>query len=276
MLKSLTGLILVFVLAQACGESRESAIDKIARQADSLTITFYGKGYSDPKNVVSFLVTNPVEIRRIGNFPSPSQTEHFKCGEDGIIEFKLAETVIFSMEFNLNEDCRHIVHSTSDKSYFNELTTDAVTYLQEKEKEAKAEFQARENIAKMSWMLGKWAYITKNIAFYESWESAGVGKMTGSGESREQGKDPILEGLTIESRQGDIYYVADVPANETPISFLLTEQTDSSLVFQNPTHDDPKMISYKMESDGILHAWIEGQNEAGPTRMDFHFVRQTE
>lgn len=272
--KSIFVLLLCAVFLNSCADVRQKTLENMAKQADFSIINFYSPG-GDSENPISFQVGDPAEIDKLVTFATAQNTEEFKCGYTGSIELMRNEILIFEMEFNLDENCRHIVYTTVDQTYFSAISLEGISYLQEKEERAIIQFDALEDIRRMDWLLGKWSYVTKRVAFYEEWNLGEDGRMTGKGESREQKEDPIVEELTIEARNGDIYYVAKTSVNEKPISFLLTEQTDSLLVFENPVHDMPKRISYQRQADGILHAWIEGDASDGLSRMDFHFVIQT-
>ena len=70
-----------------------------------------------------------------------------------------------------------------------------------------------------------------------------------------KGKDTVfVEKLRIIAREGDLFYVADVPENQKPVYFKLTEVTDRSFVCENPDHDFPKKIAYLFDGKSLKAA----------------------
>ena len=57
-----------------------------------------------------------------------------------------------------------------------------------------------------------------------------------------------FEFLRIETRADGIYYVAQ-PGGRPPTAFKLTQSTASQAVFENPRHDHPKIITYRLEGE---------------------------
>jgi hypothetical protein len=66
-----------------------------------------------------------------------------------------------------------------------------------------------------------------------------------------------FEYLRIEQRADAIYYVAHPKARCPGTDFKLTRLTGQEAVFENPTHDFPKRIIYRKNSDGSLVASID-------------------
>lgn len=94
------------------------------------------------------------------------------------------------------------------------------------------------------------------------------------GVSRTIVKDRMVafEFLRIEKRGNDIFYVAQ-PGGRPPTNFKLTQSTASSAVFENPQHDFPKIISYRLEGQDTLVATIEGGEGAQRKAQEFRFRR---
>lgn len=81
-----------------------------------------------------------------------------------------------------------------------------------------------------------------------------------------------FEFLCIVERAGTLVYVA-MPDGRTPTFFTLTGITDGSAVFENPTHDYPKMIRYTRSSDGTtLETMIAGANGTRPQTVSLKRV----
>jgi hypothetical protein len=81
-----------------------------------------------------------------------------------------------------------------------------------------------------------------------------------------------FEFLCIVERDGGLVYQA-MPNGRTPATdFSLTKVDATSALFENPTHDFPKMIRYAKLPDGSLEAVVSG--EGGQKPQTFVFKRQ--
>ena len=94
------------------------------------------------------------------------------------------------------------------------------------------------------------------------------------GVSRTIVKDRMVafEFLRIEKRTDGIFYVAQ-PGGRPPTEFKLTQSTATSAVFENPKHDHPKVISYRLEGGDTLVAKIEGDEGGQRKVQEFKFKR---
>ncbi|WP_315820030.1 hypothetical protein [Paraflavitalea speifideaquila] len=63
--------------------------------------------------------------------------------------------------------------------------------------------------------------------------------------------------------------MADVPQNKEPVYFKLTAITKDGFTCENPNHDFPKKIDYKLDGNK-LRATISGDGKA----IDYLFERQ--
>lgn len=58
------------------------------------------------------------------------------------------------------------------------------------------------------------------------------------------------------------------PSGQKSAAFPVKEQAESSIVFENPTHDFPQRIGYRRDGD-VLTAWIEGTTNGRSRRAEF-------
>ena len=73
----------------------------------------------------------------------------------------------------------------------------------------------------------------------------------------------FLEKIQIVSKNGNIYYVADVKENKAPVYFKFTSLTPDGFVCENPEHDFPKRIEYRLTGSTltvIISAGAKSQN----------------
>ena len=55
-------------------------------------------------------------------------------------------------------------------------------------------------------------------------------------------------------------------------TFLSTRISASELVFENPAHDFPQEVGYRIEEDGLV-AWIRGTQNGKDRRIEFPYRR---
>ncbi len=128
-----------------------------------------------------------------------------------------------------------------------------------------------ENFKKLSWLVGTWNRINVKLgrSALERWKQTSTYELRGFGISL-QGKDTtFIEKLRIIIKDNKIVYVADVPENQKPVYFKLTEITEFGFICENPDHDFPKKISYQLEGKK-LKAQISGDGKV----IDFLFERE--
>ncbi|MEQ9376778.1 MAG: DUF6265 family protein [Imperialibacter sp.] len=127
------------------------------------------------------------------------------------------------------------------------------------------------NFKKLSWLEGTWerTNVKQGKSAHERWEKDSKTKWLGFGVSLQGEDTTFLEKLSIVVENGGIYYIADVPENKAPVLFQFTQLSDQGFVCENPTHDFPKKIAYKLEGDR-LEVQISGDGQA----VDFEFVKR--
>src|SRR5436190_6829523 len=128
----------------------------------------------------------------------------------------------------------------------------------------------KENFKKLSWLAGEWTSTNPKPgqSAYERWTLSTAGELGGIGVTM-KGKDTVfVEKFKITPRDGNLYYVADVPENQEPVYFKLTEITNNGFTCENPKHDFPKKIAYLRDGSN-LKATISGNGKG----KDFLFVR---
>src|SRR5262245_15931283 len=127
-------------------------------------------------------------------------------------------------------------------------------------------------IGQLSWMSGCWARKTATSETEEQWMSPSGGSMLGMSRTVRSGKTVFSEFLRIDEKAGEIVYTAR-PGNQAPTPFKMIKLSASEVVFENPDHDFPQRIIYRVVPDG-LHARIEGKDKNGKEgSQDFPFKR---
>ncbi|HET9481358.1 MAG TPA: DUF6265 family protein [Candidatus Polarisedimenticolia bacterium] len=140
--------------------------------------------------------------------------------------------------------------------------------------------QAPARLRSLDWLLGSWVREGRRVAVHEVWTR--LSDRTFEGESfsvsKEDGRKTPMEDLRLVEMGGDVFYVPKVAGNPYPVAFRLVAHKDGEALFENPGHDFPTRIGYRLEPDGTLLAFIEGPAEPGSPggaarRIDFSFRR---
>lgn len=120
--------------------------------------------------------------------------------------------------------------------------------------------------ADLDFMTGAWEERRESprgvLRFEEHWLAPRAGLMLGLGRVTRGEADsarPLgFEFLRIEFRADSVVYIAQ-PGGKPPTEFHLTELTPGSVQFENPAHDHPQRIRYRLLEGGVLEAQIEGR-----------------
>jgi len=114
------------------------------------------------------------------------------------------------------------------------------------------------SISELTWIAGDWQTAPGGRAqIEEHWTLPAGGTMIGMGRTVIGDKTAEFEFLRIEQRGGEIYYVANPNANCPQTDFKLTRLAGQEVIFENPTHDYPKRVMYRKDSNGSLVASID-------------------
>jgi hypothetical protein len=116
---------------------------------------------------------------------------------------------------------------------------------------------ANEDLDRLSWLAGSWRAEIEDAVVEEHWVDSAGGLMLGLSRTLAGGKVVGFEFLRIEARSDEIVYVAQ-PNGRPGTDFVLTALDGPSAVFENPAHDHPKILRYRLAADGILHVSVEG------------------
>lgn len=132
---------------------------------------------------------------------------------------------------------------------------------------------AKPTINDLSWLAGCWEANLRGREVNEQWMKPAGGIMLGMARTVSQGKAAEFEFTQIrEDKDGSIYYVAK-PSGQAEASFKLVKLQNKEAVFENPQHDFPQRIIYRLQPDGSLFARVEA-TEKGQTRgIDYPYKR---
>jgi hypothetical protein len=130
------------------------------------------------------------------------------------------------------------------------------------------------SIDSLGFMAGCWASAPgKRSQTNEQWMRPAGGLMMGMARTVAGGKAVDHEVMRIEKRGADIFFIARPKANKEDTEFKLTTLTPTEAVFENPAHDFPQRVIYRLAKDGSLAPRIEGTVNGKAKGIDFPMIR---
>jgi hypothetical protein len=115
-----------------------------------------------------------------------------------------------------------------------------------------------EELEKTNWLLAVCQNNSPEGITTETWEKKNDSVYTGISYFV-IGKDTVsYETINLEQTGKDLFYIPTVKDqnNGQPVKFILTSSAANQLVFENPAHDFPQMISYTRITDDSIVAEI--------------------
>ena len=90
-----------------------------------------------------------------------------------------------------------------------------------------------------------------------------------------RGDSTVEHEMILLREQADRLAYEAHPSGQDVATFLSTGITDTSIVFENRTHDFPQRIGYERRGTDSLVAWIDGTMAGRTRRVDFRYRRAT-
>lgn len=136
---------------------------------------------------------------------------------------------------------------------------------------AAADSQTATGIHRAAWLQGCWELTTPARIVEETWLVAKGGSMIGVSRTIQNGKMTAYETIVLREQGDRLVYEAH-PSGQPAATFLSTHVSASELVFENPAHDFPQQIGYRLNGDTLL-AWIRGTQNGKERRTEFPYAR---
>ncbi len=135
--------------------------------------------------------------------------------------------------------------------------------------------ESKASIDSLVFLSGCWEISTpeRKLLVSEQWMSPAGFAMIGMGRTVRNGKMGSYEFLRIVQDDTGIHYIAKPSQSKSETSFKLVKWAANEAVFENPAHDFPQRIIYKLSGTDSLAARIEGTMNGKATGMDFPYVR---
>ena len=124
------------------------------------------------------------------------------------------------------------------------------------------EIKTFDELKKANWLLGQWQCQTDTTNLIETWTFENDSTLTATSFFIQNKKDTLHHETIelIETNKKLIYKATIIGENNNePVSFQKTMETETELIFENPTHNYPQKITYKKISNTQLTATISGK-----------------
>ena len=129
------------------------------------------------------------------------------------------------------------------------------------------------SVEALAWMAGCWASVGGEHGSGEQWTVPSGKTLLGISRTVQDSQTVAYEFLQIrETEAGELEYIAR-PSGQEETSFLLAQMSAREVVFENPSHDFPQRISYRLTAEGNLAARIEGEERGEVRTIDFPMRR---
>jgi hypothetical protein len=119
-------------------------------------------------------------------------------------------------------------------------------------------------ISQVAWLSGTWIGTMGSTTVEERWTPPAGGSMISVGRTLRNSALTAFEFVCIVERGGGLVYTAMPNGHQPATDFTMTKIEGTSVTFENPAHDFPKMIRYTLKADGTLEAIVSGSAAEKP------------
>ncbi|HEY0686825.1 MAG TPA: DUF6265 family protein [Steroidobacter sp.] len=132
---------------------------------------------------------------------------------------------------------------------------------------------AEADIASLAWLAGCWQSEKGEPGSGEHWLPPAGGAMFGVSRTVKNGKTVEFEFVQLRvNADGKLVFIA-LPSGQKEATFVASALDDRSVTFENPQHDFPQKVIYRLQPDGRLVARIEGTRGGALRGVDFPMKR---
>lgn len=131
------------------------------------------------------------------------------------------------------------------------------------------------DMEKINWLLGTWASETPEGYVYETWSRNGETEFAGKSYSVNEQDTTVYETIRLVKEESGLSYIPTIKDenNGMPVRFACTTVSETRIVFENPQHDFPQIISYTLVNNDSLVAEIAGTPEGKVEKQTFAMKR---
>lgn len=131
---------------------------------------------------------------------------------------------------------------------------------------------AEGDISKLAWLTGCWKSESSETGSLEQWMAPAGGTMLGMSRTVKNGVTLEFEFMQIRRTAGRSLEFIAKPSGQDETTFTLSSLSDTEAVFENPQHDFPQRVVYRLDR-GKLRARIEGKRDGSIRAVEFPMAR---
>lgn len=125
----------------------------------------------------------------------------------------------------------------------------------------------------LAWLKGCWRLSRNGRETTEHWMKPAGGTMLGISRTVADGKTVEFEFTQIrQDTSGEILFIAK-PSGQPEAIFKMIKGNANEVIFENPQHDFPQRVIYRLQGDGSLLGRIEGVSKGKEKSVDFPMAR---
>ena len=125
-------------------------------------------------------------------------------------------------------------------------------------------------VVALAWLAGCWEFTRGTQHVSEQWMRPEGESLLGMSRTTSEGRTVGYEFLLIRPGPKGLEYVAK-PSRQAEAVFTAVSVTEREAIFENPTHDFPTRITYRLQADGSLLAVVDGRVNGQPRALEFPY-----
>ncbi len=131
------------------------------------------------------------------------------------------------------------------------------------------------DIKKAEWLIGTWENKTPKGSIYETWSKVSDQEYSGKSYIVKEQDTMVFETIRLVQEEDELYYIPTVKNqnDDLPVRFMAKVISETQLVFENPQHDFPQVISYTKINADTLVAEISGTRNGQERKQTFPMKR---
>ena len=131
-------------------------------------------------------------------------------------------------------------------------------------------------LKKAEWLLGTWELKTAKGSIFETWHQTNETKLSGKSYRIKEKDTLIFETIALVQEQNELFYIPAVKNQNDglPVRFQSKTISETQMVFENPSHDFPQIISYTRITADSLVAEISGIRNGVERKQVFPMKRK--
>ncbi len=132
---------------------------------------------------------------------------------------------------------------------------------------------AHGDLSALQWLAGCWTQDGRDAGPVEQWTLPAGGTMLGMNRIVSGGRTIAFEYMRIAVNKDDMVEFIASPSGQETARFKMVSMNENEVVFENPEHDFPTRIIYRLLIDGSLLGRIEGIDKGTPRTAEFPMTR---